>query len=95
MRAVGKTMTPGRPRTLMQAHEELVRIRPSRDASLTVWLEYYQDSVLLYELIAKVDPAGWCGNAARPHQLYDRRRRRSGISGYQPIRFCAVHPSQE
>jgi hypothetical protein len=38
---VGKTVTPGRPRTLMQAHEELVRIRPSRDASLAVWLEYY------------------------------------------------------
>jgi hypothetical protein len=53
---VGKTVTPGRPRTLMQAHEELVRIRPSRDASLAVWLEYYQRSVSLYELVAEVDP---------------------------------------
>ena len=43
----------------------------------------------------KFNAPGWCVNAARPHQLYDRRRRRSGISGYQPIRFCAVHPSQE
>jgi hypothetical protein len=41
---------------LMQAHEELVRIRPSRDASLAVWLEYYQRSVSLYELVAEVDP---------------------------------------
>ena len=53
-------MAPGRPRTLMQAHDQLVRIRPSRDASLTVWLEYYQDSVSLYELIAEVDPGHEC-----------------------------------
>ena len=42
-------MTPVPPRTLMQAHEELVRIRPDRDASLAVWLAYYQRSVALYE----------------------------------------------
>lgn len=56
MRVAGKTVTPGRPQTLIQAHEELVRIRPSRDASLTVWLAYYQHSVSLYELIAEIDP---------------------------------------
>jgi hypothetical protein len=27
---------------------------------LTVWLEYYQDSVSLYELIAEVDPGHEC-----------------------------------
>lgn len=43
-------------RTLMQAHEELVRIRPGRDATLQVWLEYYQRSVSLYEQIAQIDP---------------------------------------
>jgi hypothetical protein len=57
---VGKTVTSGRPRTLMQAHEELVRIRPSRDASSVVWLEYYQHLVSLYELIAEVDPGHEC-----------------------------------
>jgi hypothetical protein len=41
---------------LMQAHEELVRIRPGRDASLAAWLQYFQHSVSLYELIAEVDP---------------------------------------
>jgi hypothetical protein len=57
---VGKIVTLGRPRTLMQAHEELVRIRPSRDASLPVWLNYYQHSVSLYELIAEGDPGHEC-----------------------------------
>ena len=40
----------------MQAHEELVRIRPPGDASLTVWLGYYQRSVALYEQITEIDP---------------------------------------
>jgi hypothetical protein len=44
------------PRTLMQAHRELVRIRPSRDASLAAWLAYYQRSVSVYEQVAETDP---------------------------------------
>ena len=40
----------------MQAHEELVRIRPCQKAALTVWLSYYQHSVAVYEQIAKTDP---------------------------------------
>lgn len=56
VRAVEKAVTPVLPRTLMQAHEALVRIRPDRDASLAVWLEYYQRSVSLYERIAEIDP---------------------------------------
>ena len=40
----------------MQVHEELVRIRPGGNASLAVWLTYYQRSVALYEQIAKIDP---------------------------------------
>ena len=51
-----KTAIAGRPRTLMQAHEELVRIRPPEDASLTAWLRYYEHSVALYEQIAHLDP---------------------------------------
>jgi hypothetical protein len=47
------------------------------------------------EVEKKFQRTGVCGTAARPHQSHDRRTRRSGISGYQPIRFCAVHPSQE
>ena len=52
----GETTKPGPLRTLMQAHEELVRIRPGGDASLAVWFAYYQRSVALYEQIAKIDP---------------------------------------
>ena len=52
----GETAKPGPLRVLMQAHEELVRIRPDGDASLAVWLAYYQRSVTLYEQIAKIDP---------------------------------------
>lgn len=40
----------------MQAHQELVRIRPGRDASLAAWLAYYQRSVWMYEQIAETDP---------------------------------------
>jgi hypothetical protein len=55
---MNKTVNPGRPQTLMQAHEELVRIRPCRTASLSVWLSYYQHSAQAYERIAKTDPTG-------------------------------------
>lgn len=44
------------PRTLMQAHSELVRIRPSRNAPLATWLAYHQHSVSVYEQIVKTDP---------------------------------------
>ncbi|MGH8571669.1 MAG: AMED_5909 family protein [Gammaproteobacteria bacterium] len=50
-----KTAKPGPPRTLMQAHDELVRIRPSRDASLAAWLAYYQRSAALYVELAEID----------------------------------------
>ena len=40
----------------MQVHEELVRVRPGGDASLAVWLGYYQRSVALYEQVAEIDP---------------------------------------
>lgn len=50
-----KSVQPGPPQTLMQAHEELVRIRPCRKASLPVWLSYYQHSVAVYEHVAKSD----------------------------------------
>ncbi|MDQ2883757.1 MAG: hypothetical protein M3Y48_22025 [Actinomycetota bacterium] len=43
------------PTTLMQAHEALVRIRPSRDASLEAWQSYYQRSAALYAEIAEID----------------------------------------
>ena len=52
-----KTTVKSAPlRTLMQAHEELVRIRPCRKAALPVWLAYYRQSAEIYEQIAKVDP---------------------------------------
>jgi hypothetical protein len=56
MTTVKKISAPGPPRTLMDAHRELVRIRPARDASLATWLAYYQHSVSVYERIAKADP---------------------------------------
>ena len=64
---------PGQPRTLMQAHEELVRIRPARDASLVAWLRYYQRSVTLYVQIAEID-SGHDGEA-----LYWAQRERHRV----------------
>ena len=51
-----KPMKAVPPLTLMQAHEELVRVRPCRKASLSVWLSYYQQSIAVYEQVAKTDP---------------------------------------
>jgi hypothetical protein len=53
---MGNTTKSGPPLTLMQAHEELVRIRPCPKASLPVWLSYYRQSVAVYEQIATNDP---------------------------------------
>jgi len=50
-----KAVKPGPPRTLIQAHEELVRIRPDRDASLRAWLAYHQKSATLYAELAEID----------------------------------------
>jgi hypothetical protein len=52
---VDKAAKPEPPRTLMQAHEELVRIRPSRDASLAAWISYHQQSAALYTELAETD----------------------------------------
>jgi hypothetical protein len=52
---VGKNVTPEPPKTLMRAHEALVRIRPNKDASLAAWLVYYQRSAALYAELAEID----------------------------------------
>ena len=44
---VDKTAKPGPPRTLMQAHEALGRMRPKKDASQAAWLADYQRSAAL------------------------------------------------
>ena len=64
-------METGGPGTLMQAHRELVRIRPSQNASPAAWLAYYQRSASVYEQIAKIDP----GHEAEA--LYWARRERA------------------
>lgn len=43
------------PRTLMQAHEALVRIRPKGNAPLAAWKSYYERSAALYRHIAEID----------------------------------------
>ena len=43
------------PQTLAEAHEELARIRPGRQAPLAEWFEYYQRSTALYAEIAEID----------------------------------------
>jgi hypothetical protein len=53
---VENTVTPWPPRTLTQAHEALVNIRPSGEASLQEWLSYYENSAALYDRVAEIDP---------------------------------------
>ena len=50
-----KPTEPVMPRTLVEAHEVLARIRPGRLAPLTEWLAYYQRSAALYAEIAEID----------------------------------------
>ena len=50
-----KARRPERPRTLMQAHDALVVIRPKSNASLVAWKAYYERSVALYREIAEID----------------------------------------
>jgi hypothetical protein len=78
---VANTAKPGTPRTLVQAHEELVRIRPCRKASLPVWLAYHQRSVAVYEQVATTDSGHqsealyWAKReAARARVIEDRIR---------------------
>jgi hypothetical protein len=52
---VDKTAKHEPPKTLMHAHEALVRIRPKKDAPLAVWLAYYQQSAALYTELAEID----------------------------------------
>lgn len=47
--------TPVMPRTLVEAHEVLARIRPGRQAPLAEWLAYYQRSAMLYAEVAEID----------------------------------------
>jgi len=81
-----RTMKPGPPRTLMQAHEELVRVRPCRKAALQVWLSYYQHSVAVYEQIATTDPghdgeAIYWAHRERVHAMGIEARIRALIPG--------------
>lgn len=43
------------PRTLMQAHDALVAIRPKSNASLKAWKAFYERSVRVYQEIAEID----------------------------------------
>jgi hypothetical protein len=52
---IDKASKPVMPRTLVEAHEALARIRPGRQAPPTEWLTYYQRSTALYAEIAEID----------------------------------------
>jgi len=53
--AAGKPVTQQQPRTLMELHDALVRVRPGRDALLEQWQAYYHRSAVLYAEIAEID----------------------------------------
>jgi hypothetical protein len=51
----GDTTEPVTPRTLVEAHEVLARIRPNRQAPPVAWFAYYQRSASLYAEVAEID----------------------------------------
>ncbi|MGA9693111.1 MAG: AMED_5909 family protein [Pseudonocardiaceae bacterium] len=50
-----KPTEPVVPRTLVEVHEVLARVRPDRQAPLAEWLAHYQRSAALYAEIAEID----------------------------------------
>lgn len=50
-----KPTEPVVPRTLVEVHEVLARVRPGRQAPVAEWLAYYQRSAALYADIAEID----------------------------------------
>ncbi|MGH3883346.1 MAG: AMED_5909 family protein, partial [Pseudonocardiaceae bacterium] len=50
-----KPVPQQQPRTLMELHDALVRVRPSPDAPLEQWQAYYHRSAVLYAEIAEID----------------------------------------
>ena len=50
----GRSSGPG-PRTLMEAHEVLIRLRPGHAAARETWLRYYRRSAAVYAEVAEVD----------------------------------------
>jgi hypothetical protein len=53
--STNKATRPEPPRTLIQAHNALVAIRPKGNASLAAWKAFYERSVALYREIAEID----------------------------------------
>lgn len=45
----------GNARTLIQAHEALVRLRPTPDAPIPEWIAFHQRSSAVYQTVADVD----------------------------------------
>ena len=43
------------PRTLAEAHHAVASIRPLREAPLTEWLAYHQQSAAVYAEVAEID----------------------------------------
>lgn len=43
------------PRTLAEAHHAVASIRPPRNAPLTEWLAYHQQSAAVYAEVAELD----------------------------------------
>lgn len=42
-------------RTLLQAHDVLVKLRPSRNASSAVWRQFHMRSAAVYAEVAEID----------------------------------------
>lgn len=42
-------------RTLREAHEALVALRPARDAAVSAWVSYYRRSAAVYRQVAEID----------------------------------------
>lgn len=53
--ASAKAAEPNPPRTLVEVHAALARIRPPQKAPLDQWLSYYRRSAAMYTEIAEID----------------------------------------
>jgi len=69
-----KPTEPVMPRTLVEAHEALARIRPGRQVPLAQWRAYYQRSAALYAEVSEIDRGHQHESLYRADHERDRRK---------------------
>jgi hypothetical protein len=83
-----RSTKPDPPRTLTEAHEARMRIRPARQAPLAEWLVYHQRSAAWYAAIAEID-------RGHHHEALSMAEHERGLAEEIETQIAAQRPSNE